>query len=110
MASRQRVTLTAPMIKAAVHSCVGPYPFDEGKGWVQFSWVCRIDAQAPLRQYVDFKYSPELSMTVWFKDDKISAMEASEPLPIPGFRLTGWSAFCINIAQGEAYPYGPTPC
>jgi hypothetical protein len=89
----QRTPFTAATIRAASESCLGPYPFTEGAGWVQLSWVCRVDGVGPLASLYTFRDSPELSLTIWFEGDLIKTIEAMEPLMIPGERRVAMEAY-----------------
>lgn len=92
---RRRVPFDVQTVRAAAQSCLGPYSFDEGSTWAQLSWVCRTDAEAPLASLLTFNDSPELSLTIWFEGDLIKAIEAMEPLPIPGRRRLTMDAYQI---------------
>ena len=89
----QRAPFTAATIRAASESCLGPYPFTEGRGWVQLSWVCRVDGVGPLARLLTFRESPELSLTIWFEGDLIKKIEAMEPLWIPGAPRVAMEAY-----------------
>ncbi|HYI47564.1 MAG TPA: hypothetical protein VEX35_03780 [Allosphingosinicella sp.] len=89
----QRTPFTAATIRAASESCLGPYPFTEGAGWVQLSWVCRVDGVGPLASLYTFQESPELSLTIWFEGDLIRKIQAMEPLWMPGARRVGMGAY-----------------
>lgn len=76
-------------MNAIMTDCLGPYTIDEGNmpsktgdEWVQTSWVCRTAPDAPVRNYFDFKYSPEVDLAFDFKDGKISVITAFEVLPL----------------------------
>jgi hypothetical protein len=89
----RRAPFTAATIRAASESCLGPYPFTEGPGWVQLSWVCRVDGAGPLARLLTFRESPELSLTIWFEGDLIRKIQAMEPLWIPGARRVAMGAY-----------------
>lgn len=83
---------TTDVMLAASQSCLGPYLHDEGQDWVQFSWVCRVEQPTTLAKFVTFQDSPELAVTVWFKGEQISKVQAMEPGPIPGARRIAMGA------------------
>jgi hypothetical protein len=84
--AQEKLPLTVEVIQAATKSCVGPFPYDEGSSWAQFSWVCRDDQAAPISKFVTVRDTPELIVSVWFEGDKIKRINATEPLPWPGQR------------------------
>jgi hypothetical protein len=91
----RQTPFTATTIQAATKSCIGPYPFDEGPFWVQLSWVCRTDKEAPLSSMVTFRDSPELSLTVWFEGNLIRYIDAGEPIYYPRARRLDMNAYAI---------------
>jgi hypothetical protein len=66
--------------------CQGPYSIDEGKTWVQTSWVCHVGEGRLITGYFKFKDSPEISVEFTLGNGKINKVFAMEvlPLPIPG--------------------------
>ena len=95
-----RVSFTKEVAKAAVKSCVGPLSFDEGRNWVQLSWVCQVNEASPLAEFITFRESSEFALTVWFKNGKIVEGDAGEPLPVPGQRFVPMNAFDQMKARG----------
>ena len=83
----ETMPLSMKVIQAATSSCLGPYPHIETTEWVQLSWVCHTKKETKLSQYLTFRHSPELSMTVWFEDGLIRELIANEPLQVPGQKM-----------------------
>ena len=83
------IPFSDPIIKAALESCLGPLPYDEGRDWVQFSLICKTDGEAPIARYLSFRDSAELNVSVWFEGEKIKKIVAMETIPIPGARIFG---------------------
>ena len=75
---------TTATIKAAMQSCFGPYLYDEGKTWLEFSWVCHVNKSTPLSRILTFRDSPELSVVVWYEGSRIKELMASEHVVVPG--------------------------
>jgi len=84
---------TGAVIRAAMASCVGPLSVDEGRAWVQLSWVCDTSAGTLLSRLFKFRESPELSLTVFFKNDLIESIDAIEPLSLPGAKRVTMDAY-----------------
>jgi hypothetical protein len=95
----ETLPLGVETIRAAFESCLGPYSYDEGASWAQLSWICRVDAEAPLSKIMSFRDSPELTLTVWFAADLIKEIVAMEPLPVPGERLVSMNAYEVMTAK-----------
>lgn len=72
------------LLQAVKQSCKGPYQYDEGEDWTQFSWVCDTSGDTPLARYVTLADSPELTASVWFDGQLIKEMSLKEPLWVPG--------------------------
>ncbi|MEP6868759.1 MAG: hypothetical protein ABJA20_09595 [Novosphingobium sp.] len=66
-----------------LHDCQGPYAVDEGKEWVQTSWVCHVANDRPIRAYFDFKDSPEISLEFRFANGNFGDVFAFETIPVP---------------------------
>ena len=99
----ETMPLSIKVIQAAAASCLGPYPYVETTQWVQLSWVCHTKKETKLSQYLTFRHSPELSMTVWFKDGLIQELIANEPLQVPGQKmLTMDAAPWLEKSQASA--------
>lgn len=89
----RRMPFTAATIRAASESCIGPYPFTEGPGWVQLSWVCRVDGVGPLARLFTFQDNPELALTIWFEGERIKEILAMEALMVPGAQRVAMEAY-----------------
>ena len=70
--------------------CDGPYSLDEGlqqtkagDSWVQVSWVCDTSADISVREFLEFKYSPEISVAFSFRDGDVSLIFVVEQFPMP---------------------------
>ena len=85
----------ARAIQAVSQSCLGPYSFDEAAGWAEVSWVCREDSGSKVSRYMTFHNSPELTVTVWFENGLIKAIDAMEPIPLPGMRHVSMGAYSM---------------
>lgn len=88
----KKLRLTAELITKVSQSCIGPYLFDEGRAWVQFSYVCRIKSATPLSQIFTFHQSPELAVTVWYKGSHLERLLGQEPGWIPGAKRISMGA------------------
>lgn len=91
--SLRELPLTTEILRAANSSCLGPYSFDEGGDWAQLSFICRVDGEGELSQFLAFTNSPELTLTVWFDGENIERIDAFEPLPVPMQRAVAMNAY-----------------
>lgn len=90
---RKSIPLTIQAMKAVAEGCIGPLSFDEGTDWAQLSWVCPTEESNSLSRFIKFRNSAELTMTIWFAGNKIREIDASEPIPAPGFGLVAMNAY-----------------
>ncbi len=91
-------------VRALAASCLAPQAYDEAVTWVQISWVCRTEDEAPIRKFTRFRYNPELVATVRFEGDKISNIDALETLMVPGqprYRMDAYSALSVSAFLGR---------
>ncbi|MFA6032904.1 MAG: hypothetical protein WC889_08405 [Myxococcota bacterium] len=87
-----KAPFTADILKAVVQSCLGPYLYDEGKTWLQFSWVCHTSSDTPLSRVLTFRNSPELGVTLFYEGSHVSRLLAEEPGWVPGARRLSMDA------------------
>jgi len=87
-----KTPFTVDILNAAMQSCLGPYLYDEGKTWLQFSWVCRTNGDTPLSRVVTFQNSPELGVTLFYEGSHVSRLSAEEPGWVPGARRLSMDA------------------
>jgi len=80
-------------------SCMGPFLQDEGKDWLQFSWVCPLGASSPVGEYLNYGLSPELAATFFYDEQKVKSIMLSEPGWVPGAKRLRMDAYDLMKAD-----------
>jgi hypothetical protein len=99
MKLQNETEITVELLQAITQNCTEAYPYDEGRNWVQFSWICDPSSVTTLSKFKSFQDSPELTATIWFENDLISEVVFREPLVVPGKRRVGFDAYSVLKGQ-----------